>query len=159
MNEPSEWFATRDPDVSEILHEYFVPCDRLPEFVEKARPVLARHQPDLLNITVREVRTDEDTHLRYAREPVFGLVMLYDHPRTAAADEAMARLTRELIDVALSCGGTYYLPYRPHATVEQFRRAYPEAATFAQLKRLHDPHEIFQNEFYRRYLQGEPPRE
>jgi FAD/FMN-containing dehydrogenase len=154
MNEPSEWFATRSTDVSEILHEYFVPCERLAEFIAKARPILLRHKPDLLNITVREVRADEDTHLRYAREPVFGLVMLYHYPRTAVADEAMAGLTRELIDAALDCGGTYYLPYRPHATPGQFRRAYPNAAAFVALKRKHDPQEIFQNEFYRRYLAG-----
>ena len=35
--------------------------------------------------------------------------------------------TRELIDAALSVGGTYYLPYQPHATAAQFLRAYPRA--------------------------------
>ena len=151
MNDPSEWFANRDPALTEILHEYFVPCDRLGEFLGKAKPVFARHRPDLLNVTVREVRTDPDTRLRYAREPVFGLVMLYHYPRTAAADAAMAAFTRELIDAALACGGTYYLPYRPHATPAQFGRDYPEAGKFFALKRHYDPAELFQNEFYRNY--------
>jgi FAD/FMN-containing dehydrogenase len=151
MNDPSEWFANRDPAATEILHEYFVPCARLGEFLAQAKPVFARHRPDLLNITVREVRPDPDTFLRYAREPVFGLVMLYHYPRTAAADAAMASFTRELIDVALACGGTYYLPYRLHATPAQFASAYPQAGEFFALKRHYDPAELFQNEFYRKY--------
>ena len=37
----------------------------------------------------------------------------------------------------LEVGGTYYLPYQPHATVEQFHRAYPRAGEFFAL-RVHD---------------------
>jgi hypothetical protein len=43
------------------------------------------------------------------------------------------------------------LPYRLHATPEQFRRAYPEADRFFALKRQHDRDELFQNEFYLKY--------
>ena len=48
-------------------------------------------------------------------------------------------------------GGRYYLPYRLHATIEQFNRAYPQAQQFFQLKRQYDPEELFQNEWYRKY--------
>ena len=63
-------YANRDPAGVDILQEYFIPKDRLAEFLRKARPVLLRHQPDLLNVTVREVRADHDTLLRYARTRV-----------------------------------------------------------------------------------------
>jgi FAD/FMN-containing dehydrogenase len=63
----------------------------------------------------------------------------------------MAAFTRDLIDVALNCGGTYYLPYRPHATHAQFRRAYPQAAEFFAQKKRFDPSEVFQNEIYLNY--------
>ena len=53
--------------------------------------------------------------------------MLFHHPRTPEGDAAMQSLTRELIDAALRCGGRYYLPYRLHATDEQFHAAYPQA--------------------------------
>jgi hypothetical protein len=36
MNAPSDWFADRDPLSTEILHEYFIPVDRLTEFLDKA---------------------------------------------------------------------------------------------------------------------------
>jgi hypothetical protein len=60
-------------------------------------------------------------------------------------------LTRELIDAALALEGTYYLPYRMHATTAQFRKAYPESARFFERKRHHDPDGVFQNRFLERY--------
>jgi FAD/FMN-containing dehydrogenase len=78
--------------------------------------------------------------------------MLFNQPRDNAGDEAMERLTQELIDASLKAGGRYYLPYRLHATVEQFERAYPQAGEFLRLKNKYDPDGIFQNEFYRKYL-------
>lgn len=68
----------------------------------------------------------------------------------------MQAMTRELIDNALAHGGRYYLPYRLHATPGQFHRAYPQAAAFFDRKRQHDPDELFQNQFYRRYGRPAP---
>jgi FAD/FMN-containing dehydrogenase len=82
---------------------------------------------------------------------MFSLVMLFSQERTAAVEAAMEALSRELIGAALACGGRYYLPYRLHATPEQFRRAYPQADTFFAKKRQYDPDELFQNQFYTKY--------
>jgi len=71
--------------------------------------------------------------------------------RSSAADQHMELLTQNLINAALDLGGRYYLPYRLHATNEQFSRAYPQAINFFQAKRNFDPGLLFQNEFYRRY--------
>ena len=161
MNEPSDLYATRDPNNTDILHEYFVPVARIGEFVEKIRPILLKHHPDLLNITVRNVEPDHDTFMRYATEEVFGLVMLFSHPRDATADAAMRQLTVELIDAALASGGRYYLPYRPHATLPQLERAYPQAREFFMKKLRYDPDGLFQNEFFlnygRPFLEGAAP--
>ncbi len=151
MNEPSVQYATRDPATTDILHEYFIPTGRLGEFVEKARPVLIRYHPELLNITVRNVEPDRDAFLNYAREEVFGLVMLFHQRRDLAAEQVMKDMTRELIDVALSCGGTYYLPYRAHATEAQFLAGYPQAPAFVAQKTRFDPAGVFENEFYLNY--------
>lgn len=172
MNEPSSWFANRDPEATEILHEYFVPHARLAEFVERIRPILrpekATHRgresreeggvrADLLNVTVRNVERDADTALAYAREPVFGLVMLFHQRRDAAAERAMEAVTQMLIEAALECGGTYYLPYRPHATREQFVRAYPQAQAFFDAKRAADPEGVFRNQFFVRHELARKP--
>ena len=63
----------------------------------------------------------------------------------------MLAMTQDMIDAVLAAGGRYYLPYRLHATLEQFRRAYPQAREFFELKRKYDPDELFQNEFYLKY--------
>jgi hypothetical protein len=63
----------------------------------------------------------------------------------------MLGLTRELIETALEHGGRFYLPYRLHATAEQFRRAYPQGAEFFAKKRIYDPDSLFENAFFLKY--------
>ena len=82
------------------------------------------------------------------------LVLYFRQPRTGAADRKMEAMTRELTDASRDVGGRYYLPYRLHATVAQFREAYPQADRFFALKRVYDPGELFQNRFYKRYGAG-----
>jgi FAD/FMN-containing dehydrogenase len=60
--------------------------------------------------------------------------------------------TRALIELALHHGGRYDLPYQLHATVDQFERAYPEAADLRRIKRQVDPWGRFSNELWRKYL-------
>jgi len=154
MNEPSNQYATRDNTSTDILHEYFIPSDRLGEFIEKSRPVFLKHHPELLNITVRNVEPDTDTFLRYAHQEVFGLVLLFHQYRDSASEAAMQALTRELIDTALACGGHYYLPYRAHATQQQFVQSYPQAREFFALKQRYDASDVFENTFGLNY--GKP---
>lgn len=72
--------------------------------------------------------------LAWARTEVFAFVIYYKQRSDEAAQKEVGAWTRELIDAALSSGGSYYLPYQLHATDEQFRRAYPRAAEFFALK-------------------------
>lgn len=146
-----EVFQNRSADTTDILHEYFVPRAALNAFVASMRSIIRRHEGNLLNVTVRSVERDVDTMLCYATRPVVALVLLFQQQRTEAADERMAAMTRALVDAALGVGGSYYLPYRLHATTEQFRQAYPRADEFFALKRKFDPVGLFQNHFYVKY--------
>ncbi len=150
-NEGIEAFENRTAKSTDILHEYFVPPSRLAAFLERLRVIIPEHQGDLLNVTIRNVHTDTDSFLRYADQEVFGLVMLFNQERTPQGEKAMKAMTQALIDAALEEGGTYYLPYRLHASPEQFARAYPQGREFFERKRAYDPDELFQNEFYRTY--------
>ncbi len=145
-------YENRDPARTDVLHEYFVPRGRLEEFLRRARAILAAGRADLLNVTMRDVRRDGDTLLRYADTDVMALVFFFSQSRTPEADAAMRALTGELIEASLAVGGRYYLPYRLHASREQFARAYPMQAAFFGLKRTVDPDAVFQNQFYRTYL-------
>jgi FAD/FMN-containing dehydrogenase len=151
MNDNAEWYLDRSADTTDILHEYFVRRQSSGRFLSAARRIICKHNGDLLNVTVRDVETDSDTFLKYANQHMVAFVMFFSQPRTASGDAQMQQMTRELIDAALDAGGRYYLPYRLHGTMAQFRRAYPQADEFFALKRRYDPQELFQNQFYLKY--------
>lgn len=151
-----EHLQERSADRVDILHESFIPHGKLAAFLEQLRTILPRHDVDLLNITVRHVRKDEDTVLRYAARDVFALVFLFSQPHTTEADAKLEVATKEIIEATLALGGAYYLPYRMHATPEQFRRAYPAAGQFFGAKARYDPTSLFQNGFLKRYGQTAP---
>ena len=57
----------------------------------------------------------------------------------------------QLIELADSLRGTFYLPYRNFATPEQIRRSYPGFSAFLAKKEKLDPREIFSSGFYQQY--------
>lgn len=154
QNEGVEVFQNTRAGFTDILQEYFIPKDSVTRFIHAVQKIIPSYKTDLLNITLRNVRKDEQSFLSYAREEVFGFVMLFNQLKNEAAEKEMRLLTRELIDSAIVLRGTYYLPYRLHATKEQLNKAYPNAASFFSLKKKYDPEEIFQNRFYETYKQG-----
>ena len=151
IDESADWYLDHSDATTDILHEYFLPNDGAPSFLKQAKKIIRAHHANLLNVTVREVQTDNDTFLRYADQPMIAFVMFFSQRRTASAERDMEQLTRELIDAALHSGGRYYLPYRLHALAEQFRAAYPQSGEFFRLKQKYDPTDVFENEFYLKY--------
>ena len=151
LSEPAKVFGNHDPSKRDLLLEYFVPMDQFSIFVKKAASVIQQEYDSLLNVTVREIAKDVDSALPYAREDMFGLVMLFTIDRTLEAEEGIARMAGQLIDLADSLGGTFYLPYRNFATHEQIRRSYPGFSAFLAKKEELDPGEIFSSGFYQQY--------
>jgi FAD/FMN-containing dehydrogenase len=151
LNEDVEVFQNRSAGSTDILHEYFVPRRRAAEFVGAMQRIIPQHAANLLNVTVRGVNADQDTFLRYADQDMLAFVMLFLQETTEGGEARMAALTRSLIDAVIEHEGRYYLPYRLHATPEQFHRAYPQAREFFERKRKYDPDELFQNRFYVKY--------
>jgi len=155
LNEPVVTLDDRDPTRTDILHEYFVAPERYGEFLDAARRIIPASYQELLNITVRWVERDADSLLAYAPDgPRMASVLLFSQEMTGRAEADMARMTREMIDAVTAIGGTYYLPYRPHATREQFRRAYPRWEEFVALKRRVDPGLRLRNGFWDNYMAG-----
>jgi FAD/FMN-containing dehydrogenase len=152
MNEPVVTLDDRDPSRTDILHEYFVSPARFAEFVKACQAVIPASYQQLLNITLRYVDTDRDSVLAYAPEPRIAAVMLFSQEMTARGENDMARMTEALIERVLEIGGTYYLPYRPHASLSQLSRGYPGAATFAASKRAADPDLLFRNQLWDGYF-------
>lgn len=134
-----------------VLQEYFVPIGRFDEFVPKMAEILQRYRVNALNISVRHAYKDPGALLAWAREEVFAFVLYYKQHIAEAACNEVAVWTRELVDATLSCGGSYYLPYQPHATPEQFHKAYPHAEAFFALKAKLDPEYKFRNKLWDKY--------
>jgi FAD/FMN-containing dehydrogenase len=151
MNENPALYLNRSGGQTDILHEYFIPARHYNAFRRALQRRIPRHQADLLNVTLRNVYADRDTFLPYAREEVFGFVLFFNQALTPAAEADMVALTQELIAEATRLGGTYYLPYRLHATPAQLRQAYPQFPFFVRQKQAYDPQELFQNQFYQQY--------
>ena len=108
---------------------------RFSTFVKKAAPVIHHEYDSLLNVTVREIAQDVDSALPYAREDMFGLVILFTIDRTIEAEKGILAMASQLIDLAVSLGGTFYLPYRNFASPEQIRRGYPGFSRFLAKKK------------------------
>ena len=128
-----------------VLQEYFVPIDRFDEFVDKMSEILQRHRVNAVNISVRHALADPGSLMAWARTEVFAFVLYYKQRVRENAKTRVGVWTRELIDAALSVNGTYYLPYQPHATAEQFHAAYPRARDLFAIKRRLDPQFRFRN--------------
>ncbi len=152
MNEPVVTLDDRDPTRTDILHEYFVSPERFGDFVQACKDVIPASFQQLLNITLRYVDTDKDSTLCYATEPRIAAVMLFSQEMTVRGEADMARMTEALIERTLDIGGAYYLPYRPHARLDQLRRSYPRVGEFVAAKRRADPGVLFCNGLWDSYL-------
>ncbi|HKD37972.1 MAG TPA: FAD-binding oxidoreductase, partial [Pirellulales bacterium] len=87
LNEPAALLANRSQASTDILHEYFVPRSRFNDFLVRLREIIPKNGADLLNVTVRDVREDHDSLLRYADCDMTSLVMLFNQRRTSEGDK------------------------------------------------------------------------
>ena len=146
-------YATRHGNPRRVAETIGVALERYGDFLTAARQIIPASYQELLNITIRWVERDPDSLLAYAPDaPRIASVLLFSQEMTERAEADMARMTRDMIDAVMAIGGTYYLPYRPHATREQFRRAYPRWEEFVALKRQADPRLRLRNGFWDNYL-------
>ena len=116
------------------------------------REILKRHRVNALNVSIRHSPPDAKSLLTWAKEEVFSFVLYYKQRTHRGAQRAAETWTRELIAAALQNAGRYYLPYRLHASKEQFEQAYPEIKEFASLKSEVDPNGQFRNLLWDKYL-------
>lgn len=132
----------------DILHEYFIPKRNLAKFIEEFRKNIQKHDVNILNVTIREVRKDDITALPYATEDSFALVCLFSQNRSEASELKMKNFTQDVISTANFLKGRFYLPYRLHYTKDQLIKSYPNIEAWLNLKKKHDPTEVFDSNFY-----------
>lgn len=135
-----------------LLQEYFIPVENFPTFAREMARILVARDVEALNVSIRHSPQDSATLMSWAPREVFSFVLYYKQRMTERASTEVRAWTRELIDAALASAGRYYLPYRLDATKDQFERAYPEAQSFAMLKKRIDPRQRLTNMLWNQYL-------
>lgn len=135
-------------DKRDTLQEYFIPKEHYQAFIDALRKRVLEYDVNLLNVTVREVLTDQDTFLAYARQDSFAFVLLFSQGIENPDEENMKAFTQQVIDDVLAMDGTFYLPYRLYYRFDQFSQAYPMYQDFMDLKRQYDPDERFSSQFW-----------
>jgi decaprenylphospho-beta-D-ribofuranose 2-oxidase len=154
MRSDSEFMEYSHPENTEVLQEYFVPVENFEAYIDDLRETLIDEEKfNLLNITIRYVEKNEEAVLSYAKEDMFSLVLLINQGTDAKSIEDTGRVVRNMIDVTLDHGGSYYLPYFGYPTKEQMAEAYPRTSEFFELKQEYDPSGRFVNIFYEEYKQ------
>lgn len=136
---------------SEMITELYVPRSGLVRFMARAAEELAGGGVPVIYGTVRLIEKDEESALPWARESyacvIFNLCTAHHGEGIGRAAETF----RRLIDIALSCGGSYFLTYHRWARRDQVERAHPGFAEFLRMKELHDPAGRFRSEWWRHH--------
>ena len=140
---------------TDILQEYFIPTDQFLTFAQALEEIAKEEKINLLNVTIRYVPKDTLSLLPYAKEDSFAFVLYVTQGLSEKKQEQATQWTRELIDAALACRGTYYLPYQLYATKDQLQKAYPEVPLLLEAKKLYDPQGLFTNTFFQTYFKDD----
>ncbi|WP_434777411.1 FAD-binding protein [Neisseria sp. Ec49-e6-T10] len=136
-----------------VLQEYFIPVAQFDEFYPQLVEIIKKHKINIINISIRHTNKDSGSLMAWAKDEMFAFVIYYQQGTTQQDKLAVQQWTQELIEATLSLQGSYYLPYQPHATLEQFNQAYPNAQSFLKLKQQVDPTNKFRNKLWDLYLQ------
>lgn len=134
-----------------ILQEYFIPVDKLIDFVDKLRNAIKKYNINMINVSIRHVPKNTESLLTYAPQESFALVLYINMFNTRTGKERAQEWTQKLIDHALTLGGTYYLPYQLYATRKQLYKAYPNFKQLLEIKKKYDPLNKFRNRLFEKY--------
>ncbi|MBX4201031.1 FAD-binding oxidoreductase [Candidatus Parcubacteria bacterium] len=150
MHDSVKYLKNNLKNDTDILQEYFIPRGQFVPFVDEMRKVLLANHANLLNASVRVIHK-EDNFLNYAPQDSFAIVLYLNQKTDAQANQNMAKLTSDLIDLSNEYSGRFFLPYQLHYTFEQLKKSYPEINGFFADKKKYDPDGLFRNTFYEKY--------
>ena len=138
---------------TEMITEIYVQRPGLSEFMEDARVLLRRRHANVVYGTVRLIEKDDESFLAWAKERYACVIFNLHIEHTPKAIESASETFRQLIDLGIEYGGSYYLTYHRWARKDQIERCYPQFRGFLSFKRRYDPDEVFQSSWYRHYRQ------
>ena len=138
---------------TEMITEIYVRRPEFAPFMAEARDLLRERRADVVYGTVRLIEKDEESFLTWAKERYACVIFNLHVEHTPEAIDGAAETFRDLIDLGMKHGGSYYLTYHRWARKDQVEACYPQMRAFLALKRKYDPDEVFQSTWYRHYRQ------
>jgi decaprenylphospho-beta-D-ribofuranose 2-oxidase len=148
MAAPFRTLQLNDPETTDVLQEYFVPVAKVPEFLAAYRKMLLAQDMQLLNVTIRKVKPDNEALVSYATTDMYAFVSYYKISRGVAGTEQMTGFTQQMMDYLNSIDGKFYLAYRGYYSRSQIHLMYPQLEILFRLKQRYDPAELFSNNWY-----------
>ena len=138
---------------SEWLQEFFLPGDKLDSFLKEFGQLLMKNKVTLLNATVRFVKQNDQSPMSYAFDgDRFAVVICFNQSLAPSQLIAAKKWLREAQHLAVSNGGTYYLPYQHVSSPDDFNQAYPRAKNAENYKKEIDPNQLFISGFQQKYM-------
>jgi hypothetical protein len=129
--------------------QLLVPPEHVEAFIGDLRERCAQWRMALESLQVRRIRQEDETFLRWAARDYAEVAIGLADGSTLGSRVRTTQLRRELIDVAISHGGTFPIACTPEATRAQTQACYPQLASFLAEQRRIDPHERWANAWSR----------
>jgi FAD/FMN-containing dehydrogenase len=136
---------------TEMITEIYVPRTELVRFLQDVRKDVRENNVNVIFGTLRLIEKDEESFLAWAKQRYVCIIFNLHVVHSRKGLEQAAADFRSLIDRAIQYGGSYYLTYHRWATRRQVESCYPQFVDFLRLKKMYDPQERFQSDWYRHY--------
>lgn len=135
-----------------ILQEYFIPVNYIENFLDDFWIVINYYRVNLLNVSLRYVYATNIPILNYAPVDRIAIVLYLNIGNSNTSLSYAKQWTSILIDISLIYSGSFYLPYLLFASIDQFRKAYPNYKTYVNIKNKYDPLNRFTNHLIDKYI-------
>lgn len=152
MNPPIKALLSPSKEKIDMLQEFYVSEIHFEKFIYFLTVLLRKNNVILLNSSVRIVPSNKNLGpLSYNINNNNYAILIYFTEDYSNLSK-VTLWVQEIINYLIKIKGTYYLPYYPFATVNQFMKIYPNYKNFLSKKLEIDPEEKFVSEFYYTYF-------
>src|SRR5258706_5872472 len=131
---------------------FLVAPGQLDAVLASFKVLAAERRIHLENVTVRRLRPEDETFLRWATREWAEVTVRYSMRQTLSACVHATEIERLLLDTVVAGGGSFRIGGALRPSVEQMERCYPQLGEFLAEKKRHDPAERLQNGWYRRLV-------
>ena len=151
MRHPAKVLAHNATKNTDVLQSYFIPLNSFNEFMQFLKKNAKAHDLKIMYVLTRYIPKNQESFLSYSNENYIEIVIFINHGIKLKEVKHAKKWTRKIIDQVLKYGGNFYLPVRCNASYDQLIQAYPQIQDLFSNKLKYDPHEIFFNNFYKKY--------